>query len=562
MSSNILIVTAFTLICPICKNGIEPVDFGKKSEQKSYEKGIDNHYKSQKHLKECLNSNCMVNYQTTQLYFSAYSDMLHLAKTFYLIKDDSERKEYIIKQFMDLHDIKVLPKVLKRITNCKNADITEYTLNKGITKYNNINKDDLIFCELFYFCLNKVKTILSLDQSMKVIPSNCASKMKLLEAIGKYIVKETTMIYTIMKKLSTGANDIPSATYIQGNRLEIFIDVIIKEGTIKQDNKVWMKMMEHFLHHDLYLSYSTEKVSPEIITNEILSYCSTQANKDCRILGTDSYKFSNFALIITYDPAKQQVQHLDSIHPNYQFGLSLCNKSPITRYWKTKENDSIISLHDIKNTLLSGISKELLEMMNCNNEITNLMEEFGNLFIQKEQQEVGKHLVSPLMTKTVTKLNVGDMTSFPGSVLHAGPTCKQSRFIIFFTGCPKSKHNDIQYNPGIQYHKWTLFMELIFKMWPELTPAQMHYKKELLNMLKTIIVHSDIDIGMDDLPSSYKGLVRDYFSCCIQSMTLNKKKGKKKRKRISSTSERDIEADVERDIDRIIDNLCRENKID
>jgi hypothetical protein len=98
--------------------------------------------------------------------------------------------------------------------------------------------------------------------------------------------------------------------------------------------------------------------NPITITTWIIKYCEVQAKKDDRMKSCDNYKFNDNALIHTYGVVEEQIQHIDSILPNYQFALGLGNDTPITKYWKVKYEETIVSIHDIKQTILCDVSHD------------------------------------------------------------------------------------------------------------------------------------------------------------------------------------------------------------
>jgi hypothetical protein len=443
-----IFVTSFCIICIKCNQCITPRKKKELTVEAMIRMSILEHCKIKCHKQlsgitnvndHYKNNELLYNNEFKEMFSHINCDMLYLANKAY-IKDIANDNSivFLIEHYVNqINRYEWQPP--KAITDEVNKLNTYHP-----QKINDIQNKDVIH-PMLYHCLHQVhkRHTLTINPSMKVFLQDNGNVVDILKDIKIYLDENEKIIIPL---INNDTNN--SCTKIQGNRFEIFIKV---EG--KGDN-VWLQILDNMiqLKKQKYKYYT----DPMTLSQEIIQYCRFQASKDHRAKDQKHESIiGNFTLIHTYGEVQQQIQHLDSIPPNYQFGLCLTENCPITKYWVVSIDKTIISLHDIKDSILHNINDENFDVLKCE-AITSLLDGFGLLFTGVNDQTEGVYEVhnskgeKQILPSIV--LNTGDVTSLPGGILHAGPATRNNRLIIFFTGCPKNQN--IESYPGdIQFHE-------------------------------------------------------------------------------------------------------------
>ena len=369
------------------------------------------------------------------------------------------------------------------------------------------------------------------QDTLEILPPPNCMEIGYIRDITDYIQNNYALIEEMMKNPTyTGY------TSIQGERLELFWFYQCEAGK----KLLWTAILEQFSEGRNLPS------SMPSITHILKTYCDTQANQDTRLnMFLDSINNSSsdvkyvlrggtYAMLIAMKPSTQQLLHIDSITPNFQFVLHCQDNSPQTLFSPIIFEDSITSIAEMKekSSIFAGheIDHELMHILESNGDVHQFMKDFGNLFSNKVTvQEKDK------------TCGCGTTISIPGSLIHAGPANDAPRAVIFFTyGFVKSEastvqkkrrkksdvYTSLQYAKTTQYNTVTLFLEIMILVWGQCN--EMH-KEYLLDRVEELIKVHNFDSNVHS-PGNYSQILRGYLNsvCGSKGQKRNKMAARKK----------------------------------
>ncbi|CAB9524120.1 expressed unknown protein [Seminavis robusta] len=236
-----------------------------------------------------------------------------------------------------------------------------------------------------------------------------------------------------------------SARNIQGGRIEIFLENAVGKGSNAFDAIIGERL-------------------PGGAKDKILNYARSQAQRDPRL---GDMEYGNFSLICTYGPVDAQAPHLDSLKPNFQFGLILSDNAPGTLFYESAVDVSDVNalVEHWKNvdTILGSPYKRatamppaLVQAMERDASVLLLLSHFGRVLLPE------RSVYDRMRHKE--KLATGSLLSLPGSVVHAGPASTDFRAVIFFSGWPNGSEV-APYDPDVQYTSVLLMAHFVSLLW-------------------------------------------------------------------------------------------------
>jgi hypothetical protein len=207
--------------------------------------------------------------------------------------------------------------------------------------------------------------------------------------------------------------------------------------------------------------------SPSEVKDAILSYAKQQAKRDKRIGGRNkkmNYIFDNFSLIVNYGLVGAQIPHIDTLLPNFQFGLVMTDESPVTIAYRA--TNQIKSVKDIREHAWTDLPLSLETAMEKNRKLVERLINFGNVLSPELEPDSN--------IDSTNSHPGGTLLALPGSEVHAGPECEKYRALLFFTACP---HNDIKkkYDADTQFYASLLCCEFISQLWEKISRADRMY---------------------------------------------------------------------------------------
>ena len=251
--------------------------------------------------------------------------------------------------------------------------------------------------------------------------------------------------------------DISGARWIQGERVEMFIDATGKPSA------EFDKLTEP-IETELRLKRGSAKTL-------VKEYIRRRAGHDPRLAG-GNWRVGNLSLIVTWDSVTAQDWHIDLLHPNCQGALFLTEGSPATLV-SAQQLDGIKDEATLARVM--GISQDnpLVQTLLHDPETRQLLHTFGAVLQHREG-------FKPLQLG-VGKPRVGDVQITSGSVVHAGPPCSGFRAVAFFSIWPEGSSIP-EYDPDVQYTAITLLGHLAELIWeqPQVQPIE---KESLLAIL-------------------------------------------------------------------------------
>ena len=208
----------------------------------------------------------------------------------------------------------------------------------------------------------------------------------------------------------------------------------------------------------------TSRMKPDVkdFKTILLKYAQSQALRDPRLAKDKRISFKNFSLILTFGASNAQVEHIDLLAPGYQFGLILCDKCPSTSFLLQE------GISDITQLAHAVFGREdLVKLFLDNKDAEQLIRDYGAV-LQWTQEKLVQ----------VKDLARGSLCSLAGSIKHAGPACRDSRAVLFFSG--RHEGEGVDYNPDVQYSRSSLCQQLLALIWGDATKAQRQFLLELL----------------------------------------------------------------------------------
>ena len=250
-----------------------------------------------------------------------------------------------------------------------------------------------------------------------------------------------------------------SCRWIQGNRVEMFVEVEGKPST-------------------LFDRLMADGIGQEG-KQEILHACKVLAEKDPRVARVQCC-FGNFSLLLSYGRVKPQAAHIDLLYPQYQFGLVVSKEVAPTDVFKAKKHIRCASdlaryWEEISNDRVPG---KLLKAMQEDGRINRVLRDFGDLLADfTASGEVPRRVVTR-----------GSVMCLPGGVIHAAPEAKKFRSILFFSMSPKGTP---PYDPDTQVTALFLGGFLVQALWrkPKIEEPERAY---LLHRFTHYIRNSEI----------------------------------------------------------------------
>jgi len=234
--------------------------------------------------------------------------------------------------------------------------------------------------------------------------------------------------------------DDESVRLIQAGRYEIFIDAQDQPNTAFRmlTNKMPIDTKERIIRHARRTSLRDPRLRE----------------------GPKKYKFGNFSLIATYDLVPAQAPHIDVVLPNYQFGLTVTDRTPSTQIFDKKQRirtaDALVDIWvDRGNYIGKKIPPNIAHAIRTNPEVLRIVESFGDVMLP--------HQIVRRM-KGCPHLPTGTVTSIPGTVVHAGPMTDGFRAIIFYSAWPVGS-SVAAYHPDTQFSGVTMVGHLLHLLW-------------------------------------------------------------------------------------------------
>jgi hypothetical protein len=382
----------------------------------------------------------------------------------------------------------------------------------------------------------KQQMLMNPKEYMKVIDPQCSCNGKhvdnciiiLLSDIGKILLAKRTQEYfsnTINDCLSKNLLDDEASgnelgiRMIQKDRFEIWIQATNK-GTSVFDwvcNKLittraaaWKGYNEERIKN-MIISYATEQAAKDNRLQTISLLMGVLERKDSSHLRTPNY--DNYSFIVSYGDVPQQVPHIDSVYPNFQYAMYFGDNTPPTRLFFP---ESLIT--DVTSLISSNWDEEKLPF--------NMKQLPSDFKAHMDRRPPDFHdnlynygnVLSPVL-KDVTpnvagKIKTGTVTALPGSVIHAGPHCQDSRCVLFFSGYPKMCQLPLlpKYDADKQLSAPLLMAQILLDVWGHLRYTS--EKKLMLWKLKQLIEDTKCyDVHKHFLPTQF--LFREFLQKVI-----------------------------------------------
>jgi hypothetical protein len=320
---------------------------------------------------------------------------------------------------------------------------------------------------------------------------------------------------------------------IQSGRYEIFVQA---EATEKETFVFdWLCEEVWNILQDSNVCYE----SPASLKEAIIQYAVKQAERDDRLLSMvpnkDAICYDNFALIVSYAPVGAQLQHIDLLYPNFQFGLIMTDQSPGTTVCQASH--SINTIDDIKKHVWRDMPTTLYTQMKQNEFVASLVSQFGGVLCPDIQsidysRNIKSSTVSPVLDETfdvdkgsnsdAVLFPTGTVTSLPGSEVHAGPSSNKHRTVLFFSACPDT-NNTIPYDPDTQSFAPLLLCEFISILWDSLcVDDRVFMLQRLLDSINiTKCQHLERHIG-DDNMNKFLKIATNWEKNCKATRTTKK----------------------------------------
>jgi hypothetical protein len=271
------------------------------------------------------------------------------------------------------------------------------------------------------------------DRSLAVIPppsdGSAQGELSIIRKISRHFASVETR-NMIRKKMRKG--DDPSVRGIQSKRCEIFVRDASDKGSNFWEAQLRMAGL------------------PAESTNCLLEYAMEQARRDPRIRDAPhGYKFGNFSVILSYGSVQAQAPHLDLLSPNHQFLLVLTDESPSTCFYELADGDRIQKVSDLERVWRTmeqngeaAFPDNLAQILEKSQDVATYLHDFGDVLHSS-------HTFRQI-ERFIPQVDAGSLLSLPGSVVHAAPTTKSFRAVLFFSAVPD--HNlEIEYNPDNQF---------------------------------------------------------------------------------------------------------------
>jgi hypothetical protein len=545
MSSNNSCIPAFHLdpflgpVCTLCKCALAA-----SPDQKMHKKIFDHHIQSKQHHASVMLANNGFTYEDkivknesfTELYqqqLLQYNIDVHdLARC--VVRNMNTNNKSFLEEYLKMEEAKV-----KKCTVCSKSFQVDQHVDRNISRrhfpscnskekkyviatgyyckssrkmfieiFNALTIHDMVinnmFCQdlleqyhqLCYLDMHKHNQNALIINPDAIITCTGLNTLKLIEDVTQHIFKH----FKIIEDWADNEKNpnVSGYDYIQGGRLEIYLD----DRCIVPKKQLWIKILKD------YIQTNNLDITHVVITKEVKWYCEQQAKKDERLNILHKYisdsnkilemRFSNYAMIITNNKSKEQMLHMDAIIPNYQFILACTDQCPSTKFAPVTDDDAhITSISELveKTNIIEGIHKDLLHILKYDKTVHQFMFNYGNLF-------------SNVTVAESQLVQVGSVTSLPGSVVHAGPACTVPRAILFYTcGVKKVTRNNkrkadisenmndadtsgllqpMLYNKKVQFNAVTLLLEIIITIWQNIKETE--HKMFLLSKLHSLML--------------------------------------------------------------------------
>ena len=269
-------------------------------------------------------------------------------------------------------------------------------------------------------------------------------------------------VMEVLQLAKTGTNaKITGVREISGNRYEFYIRV--EDCTPAAFCRI-LRYSEKMRRNDLNLLLDEEEMVK--LVGMIIAFAKERA----RLMLDERYELQNFTLIVSHGKVPRQDIHIDVCKEDqYQLGMLCSPRGELTSEYQCG-NDEIVEKGENLTRLWTDLPPSIQKKLNRFPIVQELLDGFGPLLF-------------PTIKKTgdegdmPTTVPFGSMLCLPGRVMHCGPEVSEEnmlRAVLFFTATPK-ENTAITYNSDTQYCRTTIIHDILFYIWPSLSPTEKEY---------------------------------------------------------------------------------------